>query len=336
MPVPVPGIADDLFHTGMLRFPAQHAKRERGVGHKTGRVSRTAWAHAVLHGQAGDAFDGVEYLLDRKAGAGAEVHGHAFTVAARDEAFHGFDVGRGEVEDMDIVADAGAVGRGVVVAHDVEVGQSAVEGHEGAGDEMGFRIVAFACFAFRVGTSRVEVAQGRPRDAVRAGVVGQHTLHEHLGLTVGIDGVQLEVFGDGHGLGDAVHGGCAGYHDIAHTGLAHGFEYVQSAAHIVADVFARLLHRFAHLREGREMDDAIGAHFAQAFTQACVVEDVALEKRAPLHQIAVAGGKIVVHGDAVAAAGQRLAGAAADISGTADDEDVHAGSVRRPRRIRSI
>ena len=63
-------------------------------------------------GVAGDAAGGFDDFSDGEAGAVAEVEEGAGLGC---ECVEGEDVGAGEVGDVDVVADAGAIGGGVVV-----------------------------------------------------------------------------------------------------------------------------------------------------------------------------------------------------------------------------
>lgn len=58
---------------------------------------------------------------------------------------------RGQIEHVHVIAYAGAVRGGVVVAEQFQPGNDADGGHEGARDKVGFRGVHFAAFALGVG-----------------------------------------------------------------------------------------------------------------------------------------------------------------------------------------
>ena len=62
--------------------------------------------------------DPVEHLLDRRADAGTQVDGGRGTAGT--EVVDGGDVGLGQVVDVDVVANAGAVGRRIVVAEQLQ------------------------------------------------------------------------------------------------------------------------------------------------------------------------------------------------------------------------
>ena len=60
------------------------------------------------------------------------------------ELFHRRDVGVGQVVDVDVVADVGAVLGGVVGAEDGDAGAHAEDGLEDDGDQVRFGVVIFA------------------------------------------------------------------------------------------------------------------------------------------------------------------------------------------------
>ena len=107
--------------------------------------------------------------------AGADVDGK--TIFAGGEMVESFDVRGGKIVDVDVVADAGAVGRGIVGAEDVQLWALARCGAEGERDQMCFGIVEFADFSAFVGTGGVEITQGGEAEAVGA-VVGFEGLLE--------------------------------------------------------------------------------------------------------------------------------------------------------------
>src|SRR3972149_629263 len=110
----------------------------------------------------------------------------------------------GQVRDVDVVADAGAIGGRVV---------RAVQGHgislpggylEDDGDEVRLRTVVFA--APVAGAGGVEVAQGDGAYALLL-IPGEHPLHHQLRLAVGVDRPQGRVFAYRHLVRLAVDGG---------------------------------------------------------------------------------------------------------------------------------
>ena len=114
-----------------------------------------------------------------------------------------------EVEHVDVIALAGAVRGGIVVAVDAELraaadGDLLDERHEVVGDALG--VLADAAAGMRA--DRVEVAE---EDHLPAGVrvlkIGEHVLDEELGAAVGVEGGGGEILGARDGGGLAVDGG---------------------------------------------------------------------------------------------------------------------------------
>src|SRR5699024_9436031 len=107
-------------------LPAQQCLDPGDVGDQGRRVSGTAFTHFGHDVTAGHLGGGVDDLLDRGAGSGADVE-HGLRGPAGLHVVQRRDMGLGEVLDVDVVADAGPVGGVVVVAEDdrrLAVGQT--------------------------------------------------------------------------------------------------------------------------------------------------------------------------------------------------------------------
>jgi len=80
----------------------------------------------------------------------------------------------GEIGDVDVVAQAGAVGRRVVVAEHLQT-RTTGRRRDRPRDDVNLRRVVLADFGVRIGAGRVEVTERDPVDAVGAFVVRQRT-----------------------------------------------------------------------------------------------------------------------------------------------------------------
>ena len=97
----------------MLRLPAQLLVRARRVGRQVQHVALPALDDLVGQVAADGVREGLDHVVDGGALAGAQVPGaHAWVVRA--EVVEGDEVAAREVEDVDVVADGGAVFGGVV------------------------------------------------------------------------------------------------------------------------------------------------------------------------------------------------------------------------------
>ena len=117
---PRPGGGDDFFEGGVLGFPAKSAVKFFFAGHQDGGIAGAARRDFARNFAAGDFFGGVEDFEDGEAAAVADVEGFAGDGFDR---FERADVGVGDVEDVDVIADAGAIGRGIVRAEDFDVAE---------------------------------------------------------------------------------------------------------------------------------------------------------------------------------------------------------------------
>src|SRR6185312_1568474 len=320
-----PSRGDDLFQVGVAGLPAEGA-HFGGAGHQTIHIAGAARLHDGGDGVADDAPGGGDDLAHRKAGAVAQIEGavaefgNAGGFGLAGEGIESNDVGGGEVADVNVVADAGAVRGGVVVAEDGDRGPLAGGGFEHQRDQVAFGLVALA--AASGGAGGIEVAQGKVMQAA-AGVPGQQALEEELAQPVGAGGGEGRSFSERRGAGRVDSGGRA-EHQAADAGALHGFEQSHRLQGVVVEVLVRLAHRLAHLDEGRHMDDRLDLVLAQHALQLGLIADVALDPAGGgRHRIAVAVGEVVVDGDRVAPLEQGFSHRAADVAGAACNEDIH-------------
>lgn len=139
--LPIPRGRNNLIESRVLRRPAQLAANFLAARDEHGGVSGAAREEHVRNLAAGDAAGSFDDFENRVAAAVADVEGIAGKAVDLLESKH---MGIGDVEDVDVVADAGAVGRGIVGAKDLDV-RLAAEGHvEDAGNEVGLHAMGFA------------------------------------------------------------------------------------------------------------------------------------------------------------------------------------------------
>src|SRR5688572_1361912 len=177
--VPAPGIADDDIQVHPLRLPAEILPDAFGGRVEGGRIALAPRRRVPGHLASGHAFDGGDDLLHGRGTFGAEVVDAGRAAVAQPA--EGADVGVGEVGDVHVVTEAGAVRGGIVLAEDVERG-AAGRRLEGARDDVNLRRVILAEPPVRVRAGRVEVAQGDELHPVGALVVRQRLLDGQLRL----------------------------------------------------------------------------------------------------------------------------------------------------------
>ena len=186
----------------MLGSPAQGAVKFFFAGDQDGGIAGAAWGDFAGDFAAGDFFGGVDDFEDGEAAAVADVEGFA---GNRFDGFERAEVGVGDVEDVDVIADAGAVGSWVVRAEDFDVRNNACGGVKNFGNEMSFDAMVLA--ALDRGAGGIEIAQSGVVEAGVDAVVGQDFFEAEFGFTVGVDGIFGMIFGDGDGVGFTVGGG---------------------------------------------------------------------------------------------------------------------------------
>lgn len=189
----------------MLGFPAKSTLKFVLAGYQNGGIAWAAGGEFAWNLAAGDAFGGVEDFEDGETAAVADIEGFAGDAA---DGFEGADVGIRDVQDVYVVADAGAIGSRVVRAKNINVGDDAEGGVENFGEEMRFHPMGFATFGG--GAGGVEIAERGVVQASVGAVVGEDFFEADFGFAVGVDGVFRMVFRDGDGVRLAVGGGGGG------------------------------------------------------------------------------------------------------------------------------
>ena len=169
-------------------------------------------------------------------------------------------MGVGQIGDVNIVADAGAVGGGIVVAIDADrraTPQSYIE-HER--NQMGFRVVGFAA-GDAIGAfgspSDIEVAQRGVAQAVDSIEPPQHVLDQELGLSISIGGAEARIFLDGDRLRFAVNGGCGRKDKAARSMGQNRLEKGEGGGGVVAKKVLGMKHGLAGLDEGGEVKNGV-------------------------------------------------------------------------------
>ena len=292
-------------------------------GDEDGGVTGAAGKDFVGDIAGGEVADGVDNLADGEALAGANVESVAGDAS---DVLQGEEMGFGDVEDMDVIANAGAVGSGIVVAKDFEVRGAALDGLQDARDEMGFGAASFS--ALGGGAGDVEVAES---DVVEGGVfaiVGEDVFKGELGFAVGVYGRLGMVLGNGDGVRFAVDGAGGGEDEIADAVAEHGVEK-ENAASDVGDIEgAGVLHGFLDEGFGSEMHNGVDFVEAEDFVEGGGIAKVDLvEESLRGDGGALAFGEVVDGDDADALLEEEFGADAADVAGATGDENEQKASL---------
>gem|GEM_PF-4779675 len=233
---------------------------------------------------------------------------------------------------MDVVAHAGAVGCGVVVAIDAQ-GFTLARRHlcDVGGKVVRHVLRVFADQAAFVRAHRVEVAQPRDAPLARLGLVEvcEHALDHELAPAVRVGRRKGEVLAQRlHGR-FGVHRGRGRKHQRAHARGLHGLQQRKAACDIVVVVAQRLAHRLAHGLEAGEVDHCADRVLGKQALQQRGIAHIALDDcrrcardaREALWHRAAAVAEVVEDEKRHAGLGQRHAGVRANEAGAAGDED---------------
>ena len=251
MPGPCGG--DDVFKLCVFGFPTEFSERFLGSGHEPGRIAGPAGFLDGRDAFAGNLFAHLNHFAD----------GIAFAITEIEEAllagFHGEDVGLREIDDVDIIANAGAVRRGIVGAVNFALRRLAQRDFEDVRDEMGFDPVMLAVFA--AGTGGVKIAERDEFKAKDLLIPEQHLLEHELGFAVGINRALGEIFCHGHAIRRTIRGAGGTENEFADFVLDGGFEQFETRGDVVAKIFAGVLHRFANECMSGEVNNGFGLGF---------------------------------------------------------------------------
>ena len=201
---------------------------------------------------------------------------------------------------MDVIAHAGAVGGGVVVAKDLnglELAHGNLRdiGHQVVGDALG----VLADQARRMGADGVEVAEQHNVPLGVGGVnVHKDLLNHPLGPAIGVGRGLLGVFlGDGRVIRIAVDGRGAREDDGLAAMVAHNVDEHQGVLDVVVVVLDGLAHRLADGLKAGEVDDAVDLMGIEDLVHGIAVEHVGLVEGEVLGGLVAHDGLDTVDGD---------------------------------------
>src|SRR6266403_3076859 len=126
----------------MLLFPRPSRLNKLFLaGNENSGITGTARTQFARDLAAGDTLRRGDNFQDREATAVADIEGLAGNAV---DLLKSADVGIGNIEHVDVIADAGSVRRGIVRAEDIDMGQSTAGGIENPGNEMSFHAMMLA------------------------------------------------------------------------------------------------------------------------------------------------------------------------------------------------
>ena len=106
-------------------------------------------------------------------------------------------MGVGEICDVDIVPDGGAIGRRIVGAEYSEITDMPLDGHHRSRDQMRLRIAQLADFPFGIRATGIEISERHDAQTIGAREIAEDTLDHALRGAVGVHGLLRRVFANG-------------------------------------------------------------------------------------------------------------------------------------------
>ena len=238
-------------------MPVEVAFGFAGVGVELREVAGTARSEGMGEGLAGDLFEGSDHFEDRGGATGAEIVGGEAGLQTANSG----EVTASEVDDVDVVAETGAVGCFVIVAKNMKLREFAGGDfhnvrHEVVRDAVG----VLAEETGDVVADGIEVAKG---DDVELGVghakIFQDFFDHVFGFAVGVGELDASRKGFDALLDTlvAVNGGGGGENELLDAVGLHRLEEVEGAGDVVVVVLERLFDGFGDGFESGEVDDEV-------------------------------------------------------------------------------
>src|SRR6202521_4918458 len=303
----------------MRCFPTEHALELFLAGDQNGRVAGAPRSEFARDLAAGDALGGIYNFQDRESTAVADVKGFAGNAV---DLLKGADVGIGDIEHVDVVADAGAVRRGVVRAEDIDVRQPTAGGIENPGNEMSLHAMMLA--ALLGGSGSIEIAEAHVFEPCVELVIGQNLFEYELGFSIGVDGRFPMVFGNGNDFGFAVGGGSGRKNEFFYAVARDGIEQVHTTGHVCGVENTRLAYGFGDQGLGGEVHHSVNLVLREdAFNLRAIGEIYLAKDGSRRHGGTMALQQAVQRNDGHAARNQNLRADAADVARRSRNENIH-------------
>src|SRR5258708_8019866 len=207
----------------MCRLPAEDALELFLAGDQDGRVARTPRSELAGNFAPGDALGDSNHFENGEAAAVAHVEslaGNAVDLLKR------ANVGIGDVQHMNVIANASAIGSGIVRSEDIHVRDAAGSSIQNAGDEVSFHAMMLA--AFLRSASSIKIAERRVREPGVELIVRENLFEYELGFSVRIDGRLAMVFRDGNDFRFAIGGPGGRNHNFFYRIAGDGVEQVHA------------------------------------------------------------------------------------------------------------
>ena len=256
----------------VVRLPPQLGAEDVARSDEDRRVARPAPDDLRRDGMSRNVAASLDHLHHREAEAVPQI----VAPTALIQRVQRQDVRLRQVADVDVVADAGAIGGGVVIAEDLDAFALA-QGHlQRQRDEMRLGMMILA--ALGRGASGVEVAQRGIAQAVHAVEPVEQALQDVLRFAVGAARHDAFCLRDGDALRVVEEIGRRG-EDEPLRAVSHGvLQQIQTVGDVIPQIFEGQRHGFADEGVGGEMHDGLGPLSLEQGLDGVEVGQIALDK----------------------------------------------------------
>ena len=168
-------------------------------------------------------------------------------------------MGLSEIDDVNVIANASAVGRRVIGAENFDVRFLAERNFQNIGDDVRLLPVVFA--EFLTATGGIEVPEANISETVLPVIPTQNALEHELRFAVGINRLFRQVLGNWHFFRNTKNRTGGRENKFSDTSLNAGFQEIDAVGDVVAEILTRIGHAFRYKRVGGKVHDGFRSDF---------------------------------------------------------------------------
>jgi len=243
-------------------------------------------------------------------------------IAASGQIIQCGEMGCGEIRDVDVIAHAGAIWSRVISAEDRHACTASDRRFDGDFDQQCRRRRALSDLAVGIASGNIEVAQDDGAQRMGPTGVTQHVLAHQLRLAVRIDRCRRRGLFAHTRIRHAIDR-CSGREYEAFDTVSHAaLDEISGIAGVVRIIAQRLLDRFRHDRERREMHDRVDRVAVEQPSDEVLIAGIADDQFAIGHRFAKTLAQVVQRDYVVAGAAEQFDDMRADVTSSTRDQDI--------------
>src|SRR5882724_4092656 len=300
-------------------FPTQRSLEFFLAGHQNCRIPGPARSELAGDFAAGDAFRRVDDFENGEAAAVPDIEGFAGNAV---DGLERAEVGIGNVKDVYVIADASAVGGGIVRAENIDVRQISGGGVQDARDEM--RLDTMMLAELLRGAGGIEITKHGILQTGIGAIVRENLFEYELGFAVRIDGRFGMVLGNGDDFRFAIGGGGGRKDEFLHAVAGDGVQQIHAAGYVGSVEDAGFADGLGDEGFRGEVHHRVNLVLGEDVVKLRTIGEVQLEKGCARRHGGAMAFDEAVHGDDAHAAREQDFGAdAADVSRGSGNKNIH-------------